>query len=111
MFIERKKKTQNSLEITAPTNTLTTIVVQYIALTNPPNYINEITFELGQSLATKLTIALDYNLKINIETYFKNLTIELHILYSLNIHIKFYVNRILFIILSISLYFMHNFKL
>ena len=63
MFTERKKKkkTQNSLEIIAPTNALTTIAVQYIALTNPPNYINEITFELGQNLATKLAVALGYN--------------------------------------------------
>ena len=63
--------------------------MQYIALTNPPNYINEITFELGQSLATKLTVALGYNLKINIETYFKKLTIELHVLYALNTHVNF----------------------
>ena len=30
--------------------------------------------------------------KINIVIYFENLTIELHILYVLNIHIKFYIN-------------------
>ena len=49
--------------------------------------------------------------KINITTYFVNLTIELHILYTLNAHIKFYVNRILFTIWFMSLYFMYNFKL
>ena len=92
MFIERKKKTQNSLEIIAPTNALTTIVVQYIALINLPNYINEITFELGQSLVTKLVVALGYNLKINIETYFKNLTIELHVLNAFNTHFKICFN-------------------
>ena len=77
------------METIAPTNALTTIVVQYITLTNPPNYINEITFELGQSLTTKLAVTLGYNLKINIETYFKNLTIELHVLYALNTYINF----------------------
>ena len=30
--------------------------------------------------------------------YFENLTIELHILYALNIHVKFCVNQILFTI-------------
>ena len=49
--------------------------------------------------------------KINITIYFKNLTIELHILYALNTHVKFCVNQILFIIYSISLYIMHYFKL
>ena len=44
----------NSLETIAPTNALTTIVVQYITLTNPTNYINEIAFELKQNLVTKL---------------------------------------------------------
>ena len=36
--------------------------------------------------------------KINITIYFKNLIVELHILYTLNMHVKFYVNRILFTI-------------
>ena len=49
--------------------------------------------------------------KINITTYFENLIVELHVFYSLNIHIKFCVNQILFTIWSKSLYFMHNFKL
>ena len=49
--------------------------------------------------------------KINITIYFKNLTIELHILYALNTHVKFCVNQILLIICSISLYIMHYFKL
>ena len=49
--------------------------------------------------------------KINITIYFKNLTIELHIRYVLNTHVKFCVNQILFIICSISLYIMHYFKL
>ena len=49
--------------------------------------------------------------KINIITYFKNLTVELHVLYALNTYVKFYVNKILFTICSINLNFMHNFKL
>lgn len=36
---------------------------------------------------------------------------QLFFLYVLNTHLKFCVNRILFTIWSISLYFMHNFKL
>ena len=47
----------------------------------------------------------------NIITYFENLTVELHVFYTLSIYVKFCVNRILFTIWSISLYFMHNFKL
>ena len=43
--------------------------------------------------------------------HFENLTIELHILYVLNTHIKFCANWILLIIQSIILHFMHNFKL
>ena len=49
--------------------------------------------------------------KINITTYFKNLTIEFYILYALNTHVKFCINRILFTISFISLYLIHNFKL
>ena len=44
--------------------------------------------------------------KINIVIYFENLTIELHILYVLNIRIKFYINRMLFTIRFIILFFM-----
>ena len=36
--------------------------------------------------------------KINITTYFENLTIEFHVLYSFNTNIKFCVNQILFTI-------------
>ena len=34
--------------------------------------------------------------KINITTYFENITIELNVLYTLNTHIKFCINWILF---------------
>ena len=41
---------------------------------------------------------------------FKNLTIEFHVLYVFNIHIKFYSNWMLFTIQSINLFFIHNFR-
>ena len=44
-----------------------------------------------------------------IDTYFKNLIIELHVFYVLNTHVKFFVNWMLFIIWSINLFFIHNF--
>ena len=50
----------------------------------------------GQNLATKLVVAL-LNI-IYITTYFENLTVELHVLYALNTHVKFCVNQILFTI-------------
>ena len=46
-------------------------------------------------LRVKTTILLN---KINITTYFRNLTVELHVLYALNTHVKFCVNWILFTI-------------
>ena len=66
----------------------------------------------GQNLSTKLVVFLGYNLnKINITIYFKNLTVELHVLYTLNTHVKFYVNWILFTVWFINLYFINNFIL
>ena len=41
---------------------------------------------------------------------FENLTVEFHIFYVLNMHIKFRSNRMLFTIRSINLFFIHNFK-
>jgi len=38
--------------------------------------------------------------KISIVTYFENLIIRLHILYTLNIYVKFCANKILFTICS-----------
>ena len=57
-------------------------------------------FVEGQSLATKLVVILDYKLtqKINITAYFENLTLELHVFYVLNTHVKFCVKQILFTI-------------
>ena len=49
--------------------------------------------------------------KINIATYFENLNFELHVLCVLKIYVKFHINRILFTILSINLFFMYNFRL
>ena len=41
---------------------------------------------------------------------FENLTIEFHVPYVLNMHIKFRSNWILFTIRSINLFFIHNFR-
>ena len=49
-----------------------------------------------------------YRTKINIVTYFENLTVGLHVYYVLNMHVKFRVNQMLFTIWSINLFFMHN---
>ena len=49
------------------------------------------------------------NLLLN--SYFKNLTVGLHILYVFNMHANFYINQMLFIIRFINLYFMQYFKL
>ena len=59
-----------------------------------------------QILVTKLIVAWCYNShkKINMIT-FENLTVEYNILYMLNIYVKFCVNKILFTILSIKLFF------
>ena len=54
------------------------------------------TIIIGQNLATKLVVA-SLN-KINITAYFENLTVEFHVLYALNIHVNFCVNRMLFTI-------------
>ena len=40
---------------------------------------------------------------------FENLTDEFNVPYILNMHIKFSLNRMLFIIRSINLFFIHNF--
>ena len=63
----------------------------------------------GQNLSTKLVVFLGYNLnKINITIYFKNLTVELHVLYTLNIRVKFCANQILFTVWFINLYLFIN---
>ena len=51
---------------------------------------------LRQNLVTKLAIT-SIN-KINITSYFENLTVQLYVLYTLNTHVKFYINYILFTI-------------
>ena len=64
------------------------------------------SYKIGSSL--KVTTLLN---KINIITYFENLTVELHVIYTLNTHVKFCVSWILFTIRSINLYFIYNFKI
>ena len=41
---------------------------------------------------------------------FENSTVKLHILYALNMHVKFRSNQMLFTIQLINLFFMHNFR-
>jgi len=41
---------------------------------------------------------------------FENLTVEFHVSYVLNMHIKFCSNWMLFTIQSIHLFFIHNFR-
>ena len=44
-------------------------------------------------------------------TYFGILIVKLHVLYIFKIRVKIHTNQILFIIRSINLFFMYNFKL
>ena len=52
--------------------------------------------KFNYKISYNLTITL-FN-KVNITTYFENLTVELYVLYFLNTNVKFCVNQILFII-------------
>ena len=46
----------------------------------------------------KIGLSLNLPNKINITIYFENITVELHVLYAYNTHVKFCVNKILFTI-------------
>ena len=46
-----------------------------------------------------------------LDSYFENSTVELHILYVLNMHANFHANQMQFTIRSINSSFMHYFKL
>ena len=54
------------------------------------NYQKNQFFFLGQNLVTKLVIT-SIN-KINITSYFENLTVQLYVLFTLNTHVKFCIN-------------------
>ena len=54
-------------------------------------------------------VTIPNNLLMNL--YFENFTIELHVLYILNMHTKFHINRMLFTIRSINSSFIRYFKL
>ena len=60
--------------------------------------------KFGYKLSCSLRLQLSLK-NFNVAIYFENLTVELHVLYVLKIHIKFYVNQMLFIIWSINLNF------
>ena len=61
--------------------------------------VNLSKFTYNKKILSKV-VAKAINLlnKINITTYFENLIVELYVLYTLNIHVKFCVNWILFTI-------------
>ena len=61
--------------------------------------VNLSKFTYNKKILSKV-VAKATNLlnKINITTYFENLIVELYVLYTLNIHVKFCVNWILFTI-------------
>ena len=61
------------------------------------------------SNVTLSNVILPNNLLLN--SYFGNLTLGLHVLYVLNMHVNFYTNQLLFIIQSIKSYLMQYFKL
>ena len=56
-------------------------------------------------IITLNNVILPNNLLLN--SYFENTTIELYVLYVLNMHANFHINTILFTSLSINSYFMH----
>ena len=74
--------------------------------------------ELAPSPGRKNKVSLQTSLERNFLNFsylffgvnFENLTVEFHILYVFNMHIKFRSNRMLFTIRSINLFFIHNFK-
>ena len=61
---------------------------------NLKNKHTHIYIHIRQSLVTRLALLN----KINMTIYFENLTVELHVLYALNTHVKFCINHILFTI-------------
>ena len=64
----------------------------------------KVTFDIILS-----NVILPNNLLMNL--YFENFIVGLHILYVLNMHVKFHTNQMLFIIRSINSSFIHYFKL
>ena len=69
-------------------------------------YIGWVQVTLGVTLSN---ITLPNNLLLN--SYFENPTVELHVIYVINIHANFYINWMLFTIRSVNSFFMHYFKL
>ena len=54
--------------------------------------------KFSYKIGCNLRLQLPFKKKINIITHFENLTVELHIFYTLNTRVKFCANRILFTI-------------
>ena len=55
--------------------------------------------------------SLNFSYIIFLGVNFENLTVKFHILYVINMHIKFHLNQILFTIWLINLFFIYNFRL
>ena len=66
------------------------------------NIINDINIIIRRKFSYKI----DLLNKINITTYFKNLIVELHVLYALNTHVKFFyeLNIIYYMIYKLIFY-------
>ena len=62
-----------------------------------------------QYLRNKVSLNFSYIIFLGVN--FENLTVEFHILYVINMHIKFHLNQILFTIWLINLFFIYNFRL
>ena len=69
------------------------------------NVFLEQGFSLNWFKEKSFRLILFYLLNVN----FKNLTVKLHVLYILNLYVKYCSNRVLFIIQSINLFLMHNY--
>ena len=75
--------------------------IGYFLLNNGPFFFLKIKDKIT-TISTK---------KINMIIYFENLIVRVYVLYILNKYIKFHVNKMLLIIRSINLFFIHNFRL
>ena len=71
-------------------------------------HIFQMIFFFFKSAVTYYSIP---SIKNNITTYFEILIFGLHVLYVFNTHIKFRDNWMLFILQSINLFFIHNFRI
>ena len=69
--------------------------------------VKKIWIKFSYKISCSLRLQFSFK-KINFTTYFENLTVGLHVLYILNMHVKFHSSWILFTIKFINLFFIHN---